>query len=434
MTEHKLHLKTFVGLCFCLSSCQSIALENTGLSFHGYARAGLATAEGNHHAAFFKAPGAGERYRLGNEPDVNLRLRLNYDGQHQNPNDTYFKAEAAAEDYRILGDTRNLKLRGVPKLNVTMANINNSGINLWVGRRWYDLQGSHLNKYRWMNSGKNTHAGMGIEGVKVGSATLNVAGFYHREKDVQSFSNNPSAANTQGILESHSLDVRVKNIVFGDNSLLNVWAIYTHRPADESLGYSRKSGWGGGAWLVTADSPNGYNRFGFSYRQGPTVTKNTANANPINESEGYNLSHAYQWELNNTYRWDDHQRFAIEWVAIAQERNFGEGGSHDAIRWYSAGVHPTFYLNDYWSIANEVGIDHVKNGPLDVTGTLTKAAIALQLQSGKRYVAQHTLRLFASYARWSSAFVGLIGNQPQSAPYGDDNHGWNVGLQIEHIW
>lgn len=414
----------------------SSAQSSQGFSFHGYARATMATAESGETAAAFQAPGAGERFRLGNEPDSLLRLRASYEGAPISTTGSYLKAEAAVEGYEWHGNTRELALDEVSRFNVTWANVNGTGMNLWVGRRWYDLKGSSMNKYRWMNSGKKVHLGMGVEGIAVANGEFKVASFYHRDKDVPVLEG-ATGHRFSGVLTSHTLDMRLKIPREGRHrkDSLNLWALYAHRPADQELGYPQRDGHGTGFWIDSPALAGGTNRLGLTYRQGAAITISTSNANPTNESHGYDLEHAYQWELTNTYRWDDAQQFAFEWIVVARDNNLGRQGARgESVQWYSTGAHPVVYLSDYWSLASEVGIDYVDNETLGVSGTLTKTAIALQLQSGKGYVAQHTLRLFATYAKWSDSLIGWVGGRPKGAPYFDDNHGWNIGLQIEHIW
>lgn len=423
----------------CLVACTlptaaAQANYDHGFSFHGYARASLATADGGDTAAMFIAPGAGERFRLGNEPDTSVRLRLNYDGTPATPTSSSLKAEVGIEGYQTHDSSSDFALDQVPMFNITWANVNGKGMNLWAGRRWYDLKGSHMNKYRWMNSGKQVHFGMGVEGIELASGELKVASFYHRDKDVPTLAG-ATGSGASGVLTSQTLDVRLQKIPLQDSHNLNLWALYAHRPADAALGYPERDGLGTGFWIDSPGWAGGFNRLGLTYREGAAIPVSTANANPINESRGYDLNNAYQWEVTNTYRWDDARNFAFEWVVIARDNNLGmDGARGESVQWYSTGAHPVVYLSDYWSVATEVGIDYVDNETLGVSGTLTKTAVALQLQSGKGYVARHTLRLFAAYAQWSDSLIGWVGNRPGNAPYGDDNHGWNFGVQIEHIW
>lgn len=403
-------------------------------SFHGYARASLATASGGDPAAMFMAPGAGERFRLGNEPDTHLRLKLEYDGRPATPAASYFQAEVAVEGYQTHGHSREFALDQVPMFNATWANVDGKGMNLWAGRRWYDLKGSHLNKYRWMNTGKLVHFGMGIEGIDLASGELKVASFYHRDKDVPALSGATGDA-ASGILTSHTLDVRLQKLSLWDRHKLNLWALYAHRPADPGLGYAARDGLGTGFWIDSPGLAGGFNRLGLTYRHGAAITISTSNANPVSEARGYDLERAYQWELTNSYRWDDAQNLAFEWVVIARDSNLGRDGARgESVQWYSTGARPVVYLSDHWSLAAELGLDYVDNDTLGVSGTLTKTAVALQLQSDRSYVPRHTLRLFAAYAHWSNALVGRVGNRPDKAPYGDDSHGWNLGLQVEHFW
>ena len=97
-------------------------------------------------------------------------------------------------------------------------------------------------------------------------------------------------------------------------------------------------------------------------------------------------------------------------------------------------VHPIIYLNEYWSVATQVGIDYVDNGIEGIQGSLTKVSAALQLTPSRKYLSRPVLRLYATYAQWGDELVGSVGNKPGDAPYGLDDNGWTIGAQIEHIW
>ena len=85
-------------------------------------------------------------------------------------------------------------------------------------------------------------------------------------------------------------------------------------------------------------------------------------------------------------------------------------------------------------MAFEVGLDYVDNEIIDAEGNLLKSTLALQLAKSRGYYSRPVLRLFGTYATWSDAFRGLIGNSPGDAPYGDDTSGWTIGTQIEAWW
>ena len=44
------------------------------------------------------------------------------------------------------------------------------------------------------------------------------------------------------------------------------------------------------------------------------------------------------------------------------------------------------------------------------------------------------MRFFITLADWDDEFIGLVGNIPGDAPYGNDSNGWTLGAQTEVWW
>jgi maltoporin len=177
----------------------------------------------------------------------------------------------------------------------------------------------------------------------------------------------------------------------------------------------------------------GSNTVAGTYRHGAALVQGTFNARPVREDQGFDLSNAAAWEINNNFLMEPSNKWSMQWAVVLRSEDRGLGRS-DKIKWYSTGIRPIYYISDHVNIAFELGYDYVDNEILDRKGGLTKATLALQLARGRGYYNRPVLRLFGTYARWSDAFEGLIGNTPGSAPYGDDTKGWTVGTQIEAWW
>ena len=422
-------------LCCCspaVGGATEISFDQHRFSFHGYGRTSLATSEGGNTAAHFAAPGAGAKYRLGNESDTQLRLRFDYNNRGIKNRSTYLKSELAIEGYRQFGNTSEFELDSVPKANITLANINGSGLNYWLGRRWYGRKGSYINDYWWLNSGQKSHIGTGIEGLKFLSAKLNIAGFYHRDKHVSGIDNYSSHT---GTLRSRTLDIRWEGLSLGHDHQLNLWALYADRPEESTLGYESKNGFGIGAWFNSQNMAGGKNTLALTYRQGAAMTQNTYSSKPIRENQGYDLDNSSMWEINNTWLFDNQINYAIQWIALARQENFGEKGSEgELIRWLSTGARPVFYLNEFWSVATELGLDYVDNEILGAEGSLAKLSLALQLSPNRGFMNRPVVRLFGTYAMWGDDLIGHIGGVPDNAPYAGQDSGWNIGLQVEHAW
>ncbi len=405
-------------------------------SFHGYTRMGLMSSDNGKTAAHFQAPGAGAKFRLGNESDTQLRFQLNYQNKPKGTSETYTKVVVAVEDYQQLGNTRDFKMNQLPKAYIEFGNVLGGalgeGVSVWAGRRWYERKGMFMNDYFWINSGQKAHYGAGIEGIKVGEAELKLAAFKHKNVDAQGI--NAFAANKDDVT-SKSYDARLLNMPLTDNTKLNLWSRYVKRGAEDTLGYDDETGLGLGFWFDTKNVFGGKNTFAVTHNTGASIREKTTSSNPINESAGYDLSKASMLEVNNTWLWDDKENYAVQWVTIYRSEDFGQDGAEgDTIKWYSTGVRPHFYINQHWSVATELGVDYVDNEIKGISGNVSKATVALQLSPNTGYMTRPVIRLYGTYATWSNDLVGNVGNSPDNAPYGNDNSGWTIGLQMEHIW
>ena len=79
-------------------------------------------------------------------------------------------------------------------------------------------------------------------------------------------------------------------------------------------------------------------------------------------------------------------------------------------------------------------VDYVDNELLDVSGYVNKITAAIMLSPAKKFMSRPELRMYATFASWSDDFIGLTGTGPKDSSYTTEDEGWNVGLQIEHIW
>ena len=82
-----------------------------------------------------------------------------------------------------------------------------------------------------------------------------------------------------------------------------------------------------------------------------------------------------------------------------------------------------------FSLKAEAGWDYTDQvaGP---AGSLVKLTLAPQITPQLKALSRPALRAYATWARWSEDFVGLV------APidYGDAQHGFTAGVQLETWW
>lgn len=413
------------------SSAAEFKFDENSLSFHGYTRAAVASSENGKTAAIFKAPGAGAKFRLGNESDTLIRLRLNYHQGEINNDQPHVNAEVAIQGYQAFGNTDKLSLDKIPKAYLEFVNYLDKDISFWLGRRWYERKGSYINDYWWINSGQWAQMGIGVEGIKFHNAEFKAAIFRH-EDDVYGLD---EFKNITGTLNSTTLDLRLLDINLSKNTRLNFWGLIAARHEKAELGYESHHGYGLGAWFDVSNVLGGKNTLAFTYRVGPAMHQKTTNAKPINETMGYNLAESSMWEVNNSWTFDEYNSYAVQWLMLARSEKFGNSNVNgDTIDWYSTGVRPVFYINNLWSYATEMSVDYVDNDIQNLKGSLAKVSFALQASPEQRFMSRPVLRFFVTYAKWSNELVGYVGNSPDDAPYGTSDNGWTLGGQIEHIW
>ncbi len=417
--------------------------DQSVLTTKGYFRMGLGASEDGKTQAKFIAPGAQSKYRLGNEPDTNIEIEFDYRWYVEKA-ETYTDASKFTEfvfmldTYAEHGNESDLEMDNVAKAYIYFANLIGDGIDVWAGRRRYYRKDIHLNDHFWLNPGQGSHAGVGIEGMRLGPGILRVALFRFEDEDVPGLG--PFEEDT-GLLNSEILDLRVTDIVSNKNGSLSLWGQLARREDNNDLGFDTENGYSVGFWHTQGQLFNSesQNRFAVTFRKGAAVVQGTFNGRPVRENfdSGYDLDDSYAWEVNNDLLIEPGGPISMQWGVVIRQEKRGvtpEGGSGDTVMWYSTGVRPIFFLTDHVNIAWENGIDYVDNEPLDVSGYLFKSTVALQIAPSSEYFSRPVFRIFTTGAWWSDDFVGLVGNSPGTAPYGNDDHGWTVGAQVDTWW
>ncbi|WP_018692859.1 carbohydrate porin [Algicola sagamiensis] len=426
----------FIAISSLLSS-HAIADVQTNTEFHGYLRTGLGASESGQTQANFQLPGARAKYRLGNESDSYIELAV----EHQNQLNTAsgnknYRAVFMVNGHKPHGEG-DLSIKDVTQAYVEMDDIIADGMHVWVGRRYYDRRDIHMNDYYWLSSGQGAKAGAGL-----GTDNWDLALFRFEDKlNIE----NGSSQSSEVLLNSSSLDFRYRQQL-NQQHQLTYWLGYTkrHQTPDDQIttpingspvpvlidGFSSEDGFALGTWL---DSKvfGGNNTVAFLYRNGATVDQ--GNGKPVNEMQGYDLSEASMWEINNNFVYND-DRWSAQWALIARQDDKGKAGKAGSkISWYSTGIRPVYYFNEHVSFATELGYDHVKDEIEDRSGGLTKLTFAVQVAKGKGYYTRPVLRAFVTTASWSDEFKGMIGTNVD-APYGDDTSGTTLGIQVESWW
>lgn len=82
------------------------------------------------------------------------------------------------------------------------------------------------------------------------------------------------------------------------------------------------------------------------------------------------------------------------------------------------------------SLAFEPGFDRVTAGNGLYAGWLRKFTIAPQIGAGREFFSRPVLRLFVTYANWSTGLRGFVGG----VPYANRTSGLTYGVQGETWW
>ena len=368
----------------------------------GYLRAGIGFQSDGDDQRCFQLPGAGAKYRLGNECEIYAEPGLSAEfGREDGPRVSLnFRGSLVAapvngfEDIDTFGEEAWIGIKGV------FGDGAFSDAQLWFGHRFYKREDVHINDFYYWDA---TGYGFGLEGVELGFGDLSVAVF------------TDSAGNIRDAVQGTPYtryDVRLSDIAVGQSNL-TLGVDYRDPKPDED---TRNDGGG----MITAQLEHEFETRG-------TLTV----ALQAGWAAGHTLSFASNPEaaddrtsarLVGKWLWNANDDFSIYGTGIAQTDS--EDGE-----WYSVGARPMWRLKDDFWLAVEGGIDHVVPGDGD-SRTLGKATAALVWKpDGTGFFSRPEVRLYATTARWNDAadINGLAANF-------DDQRGTTFGLQIEHFW
>lgn len=398
---------------------------NSTLGFHGYTRLGAGFSDGGTTQAFFRAPEAQSKYRLGNEAELGLELAFDYRYYFENTkeNSPYGQFWIRTDTYDAFGDSDGLSLDGIPEAYINFANINDQGMSIWAGRRFYERMDIHINDHYWLNAGQGANSGFGFEGLKIGTGELKAAVFRLEDE----FSDST--------VDTTRLDIRLKDIDLNKDGKISFWSDFSIREENDVVGIDKKYGYGLGAWHTQKNILGGSNRLALTYRTGASMVQGLFNARPVRESAGYDLNDARVIELNNDFLFEPSENFAMQHAFIFRREDRGvRGVKNDNITWLSTGVRPVWFITDHVSIPIELGYDYVIDKVNDRAGDVKKLTLAVQYAPSKGYFVRPVFRVFATLAHWSDDFKGLVGVDPGDAPYSDDTLGYTLGTQVEWWW
>jgi maltoporin len=424
------------------ATIEKLQEQVSSFEFHGYFRSGYGlNSEGGQQVAF-QAPGAGAKYRLGNEAEtygefifVNNWLNPNHASDK-----AWLKTEVMIEantsnsatyanfPNNVGGDQFRLREAFVQAGNILDFQPN---AKFWAGDRYYRRQHIEIDDFYPLDM---SGYGAGVEDWNLRIGKMAVAYLSGARPDIVTQYGNYAKSN---------IDVRFYDLK-GPLGLFGAWFNYSVVKGGtvQSIGTQNGTptagaiapstdGFAVGIRQQRLEWHGGYNTFGIQYGKGAASNFSTSIDNPnpfLGSSERLLLTEHLLVQPND--------RFAIMPIFVFQRQRDGVPG-HSFNDWVSFGVRPEVFFNKYLSLAFESGFDHTEGFATTQTGSATqyngwlrKFTIAPQIGAGQKFFSRPVLRVFLTYANWSNGFRGLVGG----VPFEDRTSGLTYGVQAETWW
>ena len=402
--------------------------------FHGYLRSGFGmNGEGGKMEAF-KAPGAGAKYRLGNEADTygELGFTRNWLREDDPTADPYVRATAmlsysSAENfsYESLNNQDGGNDIALRQAYVEAGNVlqNTPEVKFWAGQRYYRRHDININDFYYLDM---SGYGGGVEDVPLGDTVKFAAAWLGGSVD--------DYATDDGDVAKQNIDLRFYDIPVPLGNL-TVWLNYANTqggevtnvaaPGGGVLDLDSSNGWAVGLIHRTEEEQvfGGYNEFSIQYGRGAAY-----NFQSTLDQSGPDLGEASRFRITNQTTIQPLPQFAMQAIAVYDDTDYGGHDSHD--RWFSLGARPIYYFNDRFSIALETGVDWTKSETLGTDGHLWKITLAPQISRGGKFFSRPVLRAFVTYAKWSEDLKGHVGG----SAYENATDGLSYGFHAEAWW
>ena len=393
--------------------------------FHGYFRSGYGlNSEGGQQVAF-QAPGAGAKYRLGNEAETYGEFIFvnNWVNPDHDSDKAWFKTEVMLEanttnsaSYSNFNNgTGNDQFR-LREVFVRVGNVFESQPNakFWAGERYYRRQHIEINDFYPLDM---SGYGAGFEDVKLGIGKLAVGYLAGARPDIQTANGNYVKSN---------IDVRFYDVKAPGGTLAGWFNFATGRggttPAGEDIPTS--NGYAFGIRHQRLEWHGGYHAFGIQYGTGPASNFSTSIDDPTRF-----IHSTARFLVTENILFQPNDRFAIMPIFILQRTRDGNP-QHGWDQWASFGARPEVFLTKYLSLAFEGGFDHTHSSGGQYDGWLRKFTIAPQIGAGRQFFSRPVLRAFLTYANWSDGLRGFVGG----IPFQNRTSGISYGVQAETWW
>ena len=422
------------------SEISKLQEEAKTFEFHGYFRSGYGLNGVGGQQTAFEAPGAGAKFRLGNEAETYAELIFvnNWTNPAHDPSQPWIKSE-----FMVEANTSNAENYANPNTDqfrfreafVQIGNIFQSQPNakFWAGERYYRRQHIEIDDFYPLDM---SGYGGGIEDLNVGFGKASIALLGGAI---------PQVVTNYGTYSKGNIDARLYDVkaplgkvafwfdyaaAKGGTYQTSVCAVQTCNAqqsaanAVENVTIPTSTGYAFGFTHQRLEWEGGYHQFGILYGKGAASNFSSSLDNPtpyLNGSRRFLVFEQVVVQPN--------KRFAIMPIALYQRHKDGIP-LHGTDQWLSFGARPVIFFTDHVSLAVEGGFDRVWSGQHLYDGWLRKFTIAPQIGAGREFFSRPVLRLFLSYGNWSEGLMGFVGG----IPYQNKTNGLTYGVQAETWW
>lgn len=391
--------------------------------FHGYFRSGYGlNGEGGQQVAF-QAPGAGAKYRLGNETETYGEFILV--NNWLNPNHSSDKAWVRTEAMIESNTTNSASYASFPNGNdqfrlreafVQAGNIFDiqPDAKFWAGERYYRRQHIEIDDFYPLDM---SGYGAGIEDLDLRFGKMAVSFLAGARPDIVTENGNVPKSN---------IDVRFYDLK-GPAGLWGGWFDFaTSKGGKTSTGevIPTTDGYAFGLRHQRLEWHGGYHTFSFQYGTGAASNFSTSIDDPTAL-----LRSTARLLATEQVLFQPNDRFAIMPIFIYQRIKDGNP-QHGWNQWVSFGARPEIFFTKFISLAMEAGFDHTHSQSGQYDGWLRKFTIAPQIGAGRKFFSRPVLRTFLTYANWSDGLRGFVGG----TPYLKKTNGLTYGVQAETWW
>ena len=393
--------------------------------FHGYFRSGYGLNSQGGQQVAFQAPGAGAKYRLGNEAETYGEFIFvnNWLNPERTSDKAWIKTEVMLEanttnsaSFANFGGGQGNDQFRLREAFVRAGNVfeGQPDAKFWAGERYYRRQHIEINDFYPLDM---SGYGAGVEDLSLGFGKL-ALGYLAGAR--------PDITTENGNYAKNNVDMRLYDVK-GPGGLLSGWFDFaTSKGGTTPTGtvIPTSNGYAFGFRHQRLEWHGGYHTFSFQYGTGAASNFSASLDDPTRF-----IDHTKRLLITEHVLFQPNDKFAIMPIFVFQRTRDGNP-QHGWDQWVSFGARPEVFFTKYLSLAVEGGADHTHSSTGQFDGWLRKFTLAPQIGAGRQFFSRPVLRTFLTYANWSDGLRGFVGG----VPFQNRTSGLTYGVQAETWW